>query len=239
MTRIPGIIKEKKSLVAHVSLKLRHDRRGILRIIQHMNCLESLKMHFLPTVSMRQEGEETFWREVDELLKLGRLRRLKIIVEDSDYATGGLNTAVSNLIDNKTLAFFSLHGFREPYSEEYQRRMVKVLEKNTTLETAEISRHLEYVQENEWQKCIEYYTAMNRHGRGVIIRASGFTDSFMNALACVQHDSDDKGEWAGVTVLYSLLREAPGIWSNPGGGSEEGTKASVHHNKRKATQDPD
>ncbi|CAB9529265.1 expressed unknown protein [Seminavis robusta] len=133
-------------------------------------------------------------------------------------------------------------------AKEFLKHLLTILQKNTTLENARITRWGYKINNSRWERCdvdaakveeariqIHYYTTLNRYGRGVARDPSASMEAFVNVLTVTQDygKSEDTQSFFTTAVLYGLLREYPTKWSNPM--STQDIAASKRGRKRKAT----
>ncbi|CAB9527755.1 expressed unknown protein [Seminavis robusta] len=97
----------------------------------------------------------------------------------------------------------------------FQDRMIEVLKANTSLTRARISFYSHFmsvinteISGNE--TLINYFSLLNRYGRGVMRAPEKSLRDVVEKLAACTSESGP-----GLSVLYGLLREAPGKWSAP------------------------
>lgn len=97
---------------------------------------------------------------------------------------------------------------------------------NVTLQTAATVSFTGQLGD-EYSK-IQYWASLNRLGRGLVRKADADAQVLLPLLAQVATDDVLQGRSCDVqSILYGLLRESPGSWSNSNIGGSTGTTADV------------
>ncbi|CAB9505554.1 expressed unknown protein [Seminavis robusta] len=126
---------------------------------------------------------------------------------------------IFNSIKGSSLLEFGLLGLQDNnLANSHQDLILEMLKSNFTLQQVHISALPAYEDcsnRSKKQRDIDYYTTLNRYGRSLVQNPeTHLIEIFDNLAQAAQRSEPEHPTWtSAISLLYGLLREAPGKWS--------------------------